>query len=93
MSAVIEIRKRLSDAFILDAALSVPAGFTVLFGASGSGKTTILRAIAGLTRPDAGRIIVGGRTLFDREASVDVAPMTPAEAARCPDLMSGGLNP
>lgn len=28
-----------------------------------------------------------------REASVEVAPMTPAEAARCPDLMSGGLNP
>lgn len=72
MSAVVEIQKRLSDAFALDAAFDIPAGFTVLFGASGSGKTTILRAIAGLTRPDAGRIIVGGTSLFDSNASVDV---------------------
>lgn len=72
MSAVIEIQKRLSDAFALDAAFAVPAGFTVLFGPSGSGKTTILRAIAGLARPDAGRIVVGGTTLFDDDATVDL---------------------
>lgn len=71
MSAVIEIQKRLSEAFVLDASFAVPAGFTVLFGPSGSGKTTILRAIAGLTRPDGGRIVVGGTTLFNGD-SVDL---------------------
>ena len=72
MSAVIEIQKRLSEAFALDASFDVPAGFTVLFGPSGSGKTTILRAIAGLTRPDSGRIVVGGTALFDGEAAIDL---------------------
>ena len=72
MSAVIEIQKRLSEAFVLDAAFAIPAGFTVLFGPSGSGKTTILRAIAGLTRPDGGRIVVGGTTLFDGDSAVDL---------------------
>ena len=35
-----------------------------LFGPSGAGKTTALRAIAGLARPDAGRIVIAGRTVF-----------------------------
>jgi molybdate transport system ATP-binding protein len=68
----IEIRKRLSADFTLDVAFRLPEGFTILFGASGSGKTTVLRAIAGLTRPDAGRIVVGDRTFFDDAAGIDV---------------------
>jgi molybdate transport system ATP-binding protein len=44
----------------------------ILFGASGSGKTTVLRAVAGLTRPDSGRISVGDRTLFDARSRVDL---------------------
>lgn len=44
----------------------------VLFGPSGSGKTLTLRALAGLLRPDAGYIRVGGETLFDSGAHVDV---------------------
>jgi molybdate transport system ATP-binding protein len=44
----------------------------VLFGRSGSGKTTILRSIAGLIRPDAGRIEVGGRTFFDGGGGTDI---------------------
>jgi molybdate transport system ATP-binding protein len=71
MSAVVEIHARLSSAFSLDAAFTAAPGFTILFGASGSGKTTVLRAIAGLTRPQSGRIVVGERTFFDSTAGVD----------------------
>jgi molybdate transport system ATP-binding protein len=46
----------------------------VLFGPSGSGKTTLLRCVAGLARPDRGRIAVGGETWFDAERRVDLAP-------------------
>lgn len=44
----------------------------VIFGPSGSGKSVALRAIAGLLRPEAGRIEVDGRTVFDRAAGVDM---------------------
>jgi iron(III) transport system ATP-binding protein len=51
--------------------LDVPAGrSTVLVGRSGSGKSTCLRAIAGLVDPDAGRIEVGGRTVADPRSLV-----------------------
>ena len=43
-----------------------------LFGPSGSGKTTTLLAIAGLRRPDRGRIVLDGRVLFDSTAGIDV---------------------
>ena len=46
---------------------------TVLVGPSGAGKTGVLHAIAGLIRPDAGHVRVGGETLFDATAGVDVA--------------------
>ena len=54
---------------------TVPEGklFTLL-GASGSGKTTTLRSIAGLERPDAGRIEIGGVTVFDGSAALFVPP-------------------
>lgn len=54
--------------FLLDASFVAPRGCTALFGASGSGKTTIARLIAGLERPDRGRIVVGNDTLLDTEA-------------------------
>lgn len=60
--------------FSLEVELAAGAGFTILFGASGSGKTTLLDCIAGLRTPDSGRIAVGGTTLFDSEARVDVPP-------------------
>ncbi|WEF35389.1 ATP-binding cassette domain-containing protein [Pseudoduganella chitinolytica] len=46
----------------------------VIYGASGAGKSQMLKAIAGLARPDAGRIELSGRVLFDRAARIDVSP-------------------
>ena len=44
----------------------------VLFGASGSGKTLTLHCLAGLVRPDAGRIVVDGNVLYDSEQGICV---------------------
>ena len=49
-------------------------GATVLFGPSGVGKTTILQMVAGLVRPESGHVHVGGETLFDATARIDVRP-------------------
>lgn len=51
--------------FVLQAEFRAAPGFTILFGPSGAGKTTVLDCIAGLTKPDSGRITVGDRILFD----------------------------
>jgi molybdate transport system ATP-binding protein len=51
--------------FALDVDFNATPGFTILFGASGAGKTTLLDCVAGLATPDAGRIAVGERVLFD----------------------------
>ncbi|HEX2655453.1 MAG TPA: ABC transporter ATP-binding protein [Xanthobacteraceae bacterium] len=45
-----------------------------LLGHSGSGKTTILRSVAGLETPNGGRITLGGQTLFDAENNIDMPP-------------------
>lgn len=56
-------------------AVSCPPGGTLaLFGASGSGKTSTLRAVAGLCRPSEGRICVNGATWFDAGAGIDLPP-------------------
>src|ERR1700761_1859819 len=59
--------------FRLEVEFAAAAGFTILFGPSGSGKTTLLDCIAGLTAPDAGRIEMGDRVLFDSNAKCDVS--------------------
>lgn len=53
---------------------TAPAGITALVGPSGAGKSSVLEAIAGLLRPEAGRIAVGGAVLFDSAAGVNLAP-------------------
>ena len=53
---------------------TAPAGITALVGPSGAGKSSVLEAIAGLLRPEAGRIAVGGAVLFDGAAGVNLAP-------------------
>lgn len=68
------------DGFALEAAFAMPeTGVTALFGPSGCGKSTILAAVAGLLRPDAGRIALGGAVLLDTARGVFVPP----EARRC----------
>ena len=51
-----------------------PGEFMVLVGASGSGKTSVLRAIAGLEQPVAGDIVLGSRSVFSSTHQIDVPP-------------------
>ncbi|HET9532226.1 MAG TPA: ATP-binding cassette domain-containing protein, partial [Blastocatellia bacterium] len=58
--------------FSLDVEFEASPGVTVLFGRSGSGKTTTLQLIAGLMRPDSGRIAINGDALFDSDQRIDL---------------------
>jgi len=74
----VAVRKRLArtgsatTAFELDVEFGAEPGFTVLFGASGAGKTTILDCIAGLQHPDSGAISCGDFVLLDSSQGIDV---------------------
>lgn len=59
-----------ASSFVLDASIEVAPGITILFGPSGAGKSTLLDCVAGLTRPDAGRIAVGNDVLFDSARAI-----------------------
>ena len=63
-----------SAGFSLNVELQATAGVTVLFGASGSGKTLTLDCIAGFVRPDSGRILLDDEILFDAAAKVNLRP-------------------
>lgn len=58
----------------LTAEFTSAAGLTALVGPSGVGKTTVLNCIAGLVRPDSGRIAVEGTVLLDTEQGIDLPP-------------------
>jgi molybdate transport system ATP-binding protein len=73
MSFDVAIRKRIGE-LQLDVEFSVAGGLSLLLGPSGAGKTSILNMVAGLMRPDAGRIQVGGTTLFDAGRGIDLPP-------------------
>lgn len=68
----VDVRRKAGE-FLLDARFIADTGLTALFGRSGSGKTSLINALAGLSRPDAGRIAVDGHVLFDSAAGIDVA--------------------
>ncbi len=69
----ISLVKRLPG-FTLDVAWTAGAGVTALFGPSGAGKTLTLHCLAGLIRPDEGRIVVDGRVFFDAAGGVELPP-------------------
>ena len=81
MSSVLEvdIEHRLG-AFELDIHFRSGPGLTALFGRSGTGKTSIVNVIAGLVRPEKGRIVVDGSVLIDTERGI----LVPAHRRRPP---------
>jgi molybdate transport system ATP-binding protein len=73
MSFDLDVESRRGD-FHLAVAFKAEPGLTALFGPSGAGKTTLLNMIAGVVKPDRGRIAVDGAVLFDSAAGIDLAP-------------------
>ncbi len=71
MPLEVDIEKQLAD-FTLSVKLHAPDGPLAILGASGAGKTMLLRCIAGLETPDHGRIVLNGRTLFDSVGNVNL---------------------
>jgi molybdate transport system ATP-binding protein len=73
MSFEIRVRRRVGAMNVcLD--LQAEPGLTALFGPSGAGKTSLLNMVAGLLRPDSGRIAVAGKVLFDSREGIDLPP-------------------
>lgn len=73
MSILVDIEKRFKG-FNLKVQFESGEGVTGLLGASGSGKSMTLRCIAGIEKPDKGRIIVDGITYFDAEKKINLSP-------------------
>ena len=73
MSISVDIEKNLG-AFRLDVHFSADNEVIALLGASGCGKSMTLKCIAGIEKPDRGRIVVNDVTLFDSEKGVDLTP-------------------
>lgn len=69
----VALTHRIGD-FALDVAFEAPPGVTVLFGRSGSGKTTIVNAVAGLMRPEQGRVAADDWTLLDTSEGINLPP-------------------
>lgn len=67
--------KRLQKTFQLDVCFSGAAsGITALYGPSGAGKTSVINMMAGLGKPDSGRISIGGRVLYDSAKGINIPP-------------------
>jgi len=73
MALHVDIRKRLGD-FRLEVSFDAGKERLALLGASGCGKSVTLRCVAGVLRPDEGRITLDGVTLFDSAAKIDLPP-------------------
>lgn len=73
MSLYLDIEKRLGN-FHMKIRLEAEDETVALLGASGSGKSLTLRCIAGIERPDRGKIVIDGMTVFDSEKKIDLPP-------------------
>jgi molybdate transport system ATP-binding protein len=73
MSLEVSAEARLGD-FALDASFKSESRVTAIFGPSGSGKTSVLNVIAGLLRPERGRVAVDGAVLLDTAAGIFLPP-------------------
>jgi molybdate transport system ATP-binding protein len=65
---------RSESKFVLDVTLEFVPGVTVILGPSGAGKSTLLDCIAGLLKPQQGKIVAGDDALLDTDARIDVRP-------------------
>jgi molybdate transport system ATP-binding protein len=68
---VVQAEKQLGD-FSINVSFNGDSGATALFGPSGAGKTSIINMIAGLLKPDRGRIVLDGEVLYDDATHIDV---------------------
>ena len=73
MSLEVHITKKF-DGFSLHAEFAAGNTAAAILGASGCGKSMTLRCIAGIVKPDSGRIVLDGRVLFDSEQGIDLPP-------------------
>ena len=71
MTLAVEI-KHTFQGFALDVSFQAPSGVTALFGRSGAGKTTVVNAVAGLLRPDGGRIRLNDVPLLDTASGLNL---------------------
>src|SRR3546814_3378613 len=83
----IAVRRRLGNVSLAFDIAAGP-GLTALIGPSGSGKSSLLNMVAGLLRPDEGRISVGGQMLFDGAGAVNLAPETRRSEEHTSELQS-----
>ncbi|HBN57565.1 MAG TPA: ABC transporter [Lachnospiraceae bacterium] len=73
MSLYVDIKKDLGS-FVLETAFEADGGVTGILGASGCGKSMTLRCIAGIMKPDEGRIELDGTVFFDSAKKIDLKP-------------------
>lgn len=73
MALYVDIEKKLGS-FHLRSKFEVDRDTLALLGASGCGKSMTLKCIAGIEKPDRGKIILDGTTLFDSEQHIDLPP-------------------
>ena len=69
----VKIKKKLGN-FLLDVDFSMDGGIFAILGASGCGKSMTLKCIAGIERPDEGRIVLNDRVLFDSAKRINLPP-------------------
>jgi molybdate transport system ATP-binding protein len=73
MSLLVDVEMKLGD-FSLAARFDSPGPVTAIFGASGSGKTSLVNVIAGLRRPERGQVLLNGEALLDTARHIDLPP-------------------